>query len=136
MKAKELADFLGPDMSARGLELDEIRDPWSYGDRAAWALFYRRRDCKVQACWSERDGGIDFMLAPPDADNTFGLSDRTGTWQFMLLLSRAKDNLATPAASASDTELMSWLRELFRIHFASASEAVKPTAQGSSNDSN
>lgn len=124
MKAEELADFLGSDMFARGLELDEIRDPWSHGDRPAWAIIYRRQDCKVQVCRSARDGGIDFMLAPPDAADTFGLSDRTGTWQFMHLLSRARDNLVTPAASANDNELMAWLRELFRIHFASASEAV------------
>lgn len=64
------------------------------------------------------------MLAPADAANTFGLSDRTGTWQFMLLLSQAKDNLVTPAVSANDNELMAWLRELFRIHFPSASDAV------------
>ncbi|TRW89263.1 hypothetical protein FK535_00765 [Mycolicibacterium sp. 018/SC-01/001] len=114
--------------------IDEILDPWSYGDRPAWALFYRRRDCKVQVCWSERDGGIDFMLAPPGADNTFGLSDRTGTWHFMLLLSRAKDNLITPPFGAKDDVVMAWLRDLFRIHFKSACEAVNSIAQGTSND--
>ena len=127
MEARGLAEFLAPEMSVHGLVLDEIRDPETYGDRPAWAIFYRRDDCKVQVCWSARDGGIDFMMAPPEAANTFGLSDRSGTWQFMLLLSRVRDSLPTPDLSASDSELMSWLRDLFRIHFASANEELNST---------
>lgn len=130
MKAKDLAEFLGPDTAAEGLVIDEILDPWSYGDRPAWAIFYRGQDCKVQVCRSTRDGGIDFMLAPPNAANTFGLSDRTGTWRLMLLLSQATDNLATPPLGAKDDIVMAWLRDLFRIHFASAREAVESIAQG------
>lgn len=134
MTAEELARFLGPDMAAAGLVIDEILDPWSYGDRPAWAIFYRGQDCKVQVYRSARNGGINIMLAPPNATNTFGLSDRTGMWRLMLLLSRATDNLATPPLGAKDDVVMAWLRDLFRIHFKSACEAVSSIAQGKSND--
>lgn len=135
MRTDELIDFLAPTMADHGLILEKTSDAEVYGGRRAWSIFYRGRDCKLQLCWSERDGGIDFMMAPLSAANTFGLSDRTGAWQFMLLLSDADDELKTPGLGANDTEIMSWLRDLFLEHFDSARSALRsgdsaPPAEG------
>jgi hypothetical protein len=125
MKMTELERFLGPKLSHFGFKLDEMQDDEIYGDRAAWAIYYRGQDCKLQICWSARDGGIDFMLAPLDAPNDFGLLNRSKKWQFMLLLSGAHDDLATPGLDADDNEVMSWLEALFKIHFEAAHDALR-----------
>ncbi|WAC90262.1 hypothetical protein [Mycobacterium sp. Aquia_213] len=128
MKPAELERFLEPTLSRAGFKLDEIQDTEIYGGRPAWAVYYRGQDCKLQICWSARDGGIDFMLAPLDAPNEFGLVNRSKKWQFMLLLSDAHDALATPGLDADDNEVMSWLEALFKVHFAAAHDALRSTA--------
>jgi hypothetical protein len=120
----ELSRFLEPTLEHAGFHLEEIDEAMIYGDRPAWAAYYRGQDCKLQICWSARDGGIDFMLAPTDAPNEFGLLNQSKKWQFMLLLSSARDDLPTPAPDADDEEVVSWLRALFEIHFVSARDAL------------
>ncbi|PRC43178.1 hypothetical protein C6A85_000000106690 [Mycobacterium sp. ITM-2017-0098] len=107
-------------MSRSGFTLEEVQDPTTYAKRPAWAIYYRGHDCKLQICWSARDGGIDFMMAPPFAPNDFGLADRSRTWQFMLMLSGAHDDLDTPSPDADDIAVMSWLKALYDAHFSSA----------------
>lgn len=41
MKPIELKRFLDPTLTNAGFELDEIVDPIEYGERPAWAVFYR-----------------------------------------------------------------------------------------------
>ena len=124
MKPVELDRFLEPSLSAAGLELDEIEESIEYRERPAWAIFYRGKDCKLQVCWSARDGGIDFMLAPLDAPNEFGLTNSSKKWHFMLMLSDVHDDLKTPGIEADDHTVMSWLKGLFDIHFHSARAAL------------
>jgi len=112
-------------MAAAGFSLDELDDAATYQGRPAWAIYYRGQDCKLQVCWSARDGGIDFMLAPLNAPNEFGLLNRSKTWHFMLMLSDARDNLPTPGLDANDDTVMSWLKTLFEIHIESARSALK-----------
>jgi hypothetical protein len=124
MKPAELDQFLDPTLSDVGFKLDEVQDAATYGGRPAWALYYRNSDCKLQVCWSARDGGIDFMLAPRDAPNEFGLVNRSKKWQFMLMLSKAHDDLKTPGLDADDGAVMSWLKALFDRHFDAARAAL------------
>lgn len=124
MKPAELKQFLQPSLSSAGFELDEVQDALSFGDRPAWAMFYRNRECKLQICWSARDGGIDFMLALLNAPNEFGLLNRSKQWHFMLMLSTALDDLSTPGLDADDDELLTWLKALFDVHFDSACNAL------------
>ncbi|SOX52788.1 hypothetical protein MAAFP003_1455 [Mycobacterium ahvazicum] len=128
MKPAEVERFLEPTLTRAGLKLDEIQGDEIYGDRPAWAVYYRGHDSKLQVCWSARDGGIDFMLAPLDAPNEFGLLNRSKKWQFMLLLSAAHDDLTTPGLDADDNEVMSWLEALFKIHFEAARDALRSQA--------
>lgn len=60
------------------------------------------------------------MLAPLDAPNELGLLSRSKQWQFMLMLSNARDDLRTPGLDADDDALRTWLKTLFEIHFDSA----------------
>jgi hypothetical protein len=124
MNPAELKRFLEPTLSHAGLRPDEVDDAATYKERPAWAIYYRGQDCKLQVCWSARDGGIDFMLAPLDAPNEFGLSNRSKKWRFMLMLSDADDDLPTPAPDADDGTEMSWLKSLFEVHFETARTAL------------
>lgn len=120
MKPSDLAEFLAPSMSRAGLALDEIQDDITYAERRAWAIYYRSADCRLQICWSEREEGIDFMLAKLCAPDEFGLLNQSKTWHYMLLLSDIDDDLPTPGLYADEIEVMVWLRDLFEIHFGSA----------------
>jgi hypothetical protein len=102
MKPVDFEQFLGPTLSDYGFKLDEVQDTATYGGRPAWAVYYRTSDCKLQICWSARDGGIDVMLAPLDAPNEFGQVNRSKKWQFMLMLSKVRDDLNTPGLDADD----------------------------------
>jgi hypothetical protein len=124
MKPVELDRFLEPTLSNAGFKLDEVQDSIVYGDRPAWAVYYRNNDCKLQACWSALDGGIDFMLAPPDAPNEFGLTNNSKKWHFMLLLSDVHDDLETPGLDAGDDAILPWLKSLFDIHYEAARRAL------------
>jgi len=124
MRAAELEHFLEPTLSQAGFKLDEIEDPTVYQSRPAWVIYYRGRDCKLQICWSARDGGIDFLLAPLDAPNEFGLSNKSEKWQLMLMLSTEHDDLSTPPPGVDDETEMSWLKALFEIHFDAARTAL------------
>ncbi len=125
MKAVDLDRFLRSTLNEAGFTLEQVDEPSVYGDRPAWALYYRGKDCKLQICWSARDGGIDFMLAAPDAPNEFGLTNKSRKWRYMLMLSNIRDDLLTPAPGASDAELMGWMKALFDVHFQSARTALR-----------
>lgn len=124
MRPAELAGFLDGTLSGAGFVLDEVQDSVTYGNRPAWAIYYRRPDCRLQICSSVRDGGIDFFLAPPDAPNELGLDNRSKKWHYMLMLSGTHDDLATPGLNADDTEVMRWMKALFEIHFGAALNAL------------
>jgi hypothetical protein len=125
MQPAELERFLEPTLSHAGFKLDEVDDAAIYGSRPAWAIYYRGHDSKLQVCWSARDGGIDFLLAPLNAPNEFGLLSQSRKWHFMLMLSDAQDGLATPGLDANDDTVMSWLKALFEIHIEPARTALR-----------
>lgn len=124
MKPAELDRYLGPSLSGADLKLDEVQDNITYGDRPAWAAYYRGRDCKLQIYSSAREGGVNFMLAPLNAPNEYGLTNASKAWDFMLRLSDVRDDLQTPGMGADENTLMWWLKALFDIHFESARAAL------------
>ncbi len=124
MKPAELVQFLEPTLRHAGFTVAEVEGAAIYGDRPAWAIYYQGTDCKLQVCWSARDGGIDFMLAPLDAPYEFGLLNRSKKWNFMLKLSHAHDDLVTPGLEADDDTVMRWLKALFEVHIESARAAL------------
>jgi hypothetical protein len=111
-------------LSKAGFKLDEVQYSAAYGGRPAWAVYYRGKDCKLQVCWSARDGGIDFMLAPFAAPNEFGLTNRLKAWRFMLMLSDVHDRIVTPGLDAEDGTILAWLQALFDTHFETAHAAL------------
>jgi hypothetical protein len=124
MDPAEVERLLEPTLSHAGFKLGGIHDAAIYGERPAWAVYYRGQDCKLQICWSARDGGTDLMLAPLDAPNEFGLLSQSKKWQFMLLLADAHDALTTPGLDADDEQVASWLSALFQVHFEAACNAL------------
>jgi len=124
MSSSDVERYMAPALAARGFRLDGIDAELVYGERPAWAVFYRGQDCKLQICWSEREGGADFMLAQLDAPNEFGLGNPSKTWKFMLALSDAPDSLGPPPLGKGDGELWAWRNQLFAIHFEPARTAL------------
>jgi hypothetical protein len=105
MSSSDVERYMGSTLTARGLALDEVDPDVVYGERPAWAVFYRGPDCKLQVCWSARDGGVDFMLA----------------------LSDATDDLGTPPLGAGTDEVWAWRKALFDTHFEAARSALQRT---------
>lgn len=127
MSSSDVERHLGSELAALGFELDEIDPDVVYGERPAWAVFYRGPDCKLQVCWSARDGGVDFMLAPLGAPNEFGLDNTSKKWRFMLALSDATDDLGTPPLRAGTDAVWAWRKALFDAHFEAARTALQRT---------
>lgn len=127
MSSSDVERYMGSTLTALGFDLDEVDPDFVYGERPAWAVFYRAPDCKLQVCWSARDGGVDFMLASLDAPNEFGLENRSKKWRFMLALSDMADDLGTPPLGAGTDEVWAWRKALFDIHFEAARSALQGT---------
>ncbi len=53
------------------------------GGRRGSVAFFRSEDCKIQVYDSTRGGEINCMIAPLEAENVFGLYDRSGKWQYL-----------------------------------------------------
>jgi hypothetical protein len=124
MSPSDVKRYMGSTLGTLGFHLDEVDADIVYGERPAWAVFYRGPDCKLQVCWSAREGGVDFMLAPLDAPNEYGLVNRSKKWRFMLALSEATDELGTPPLGASTDEVWAWRKALFDAHFEAAKSAL------------
>jgi hypothetical protein len=107
---------LGPALTRLGFSLEAADEDVVHGERPAWAVYYRGTDCKLQVCWSARDSGIDFMLAPLDAPYEFGPSSRSKGWEYMLTLSETDDGLQTPSLEASDETQWRWREALLLTH--------------------
>lgn len=121
----EVDRYMGALLSQLGFELETVDSDIVYGKRSAWAVFYSSQDCKIQVCWSAREGGIDFMLALPDAPNEFGLLNRSKKWHFLLMLSGFDDGLVRPRLGASTDVWWEWRRALFEAHFPVARDALR-----------
>lgn len=65
-----------------GFHLEES-DSVDEGGRRGSVVFFRCEDCKIQVYDSVRGGEINCMIAPLDAQNVFGLYDRSGKWQYL-----------------------------------------------------
>jgi hypothetical protein len=124
MSSRDVERYMGPRLAALGFHLDQLDADMVYGERPAWAVFYRGPDCKLQVCWSAREGGVDFMLASLDAPNEYGLLNRSKKWRFMLALSDATDDLATPPLGVATDEVWAWRKALFDAHFETARNAL------------
>ena len=124
MKPAELIQYLGPPLARKGFVLDEVQDDVEYGECAAWAIYYRSGDCKLQVYWSSRTGDLNFMVAPSDAPNEFALSNSSKQWKSMFLLSGERDDLPTPGFDADAEADMAFLKARFEIHFESARRAL------------
>ena len=48
MSASDVERYMGSTLAAIGFDLDETDADVVYGDRPAWAVFYRGPDCKLQ----------------------------------------------------------------------------------------
>jgi hypothetical protein len=124
----ELDRYLGPTLSSMGFALDEVRNHLTYMDRPAWAAFYRRGDCKLQVCWSAREGSTDLMLAKPDAPNTYGLEHAGKDWYFLLELSGFNDEFVMPAIDADARTWWEWRKALVEAHLPGALRALSDRA--------
>lgn len=120
----EVDRYLGRLFASFGLAPDGVDAEIEYGERPAWAVYYRGTDCKVQVCWSAREGGIDFMLAPSQAPNELGLQNSSKQWRFMLLLSDFNDGLETPKLDDDAATWWDWRKSLFKIHYPVAHAAL------------
>lgn len=80
--SRDVQEIIGPVLSEFGFALDQIDDrpdPERGGSRHI--VYYRSSDCKIQIYQSSREGEINAMIAPRDAENEFGL--RSEEWRYI-----------------------------------------------------
>jgi hypothetical protein len=116
--------YVGPLLSQLGFEPDGVDEAIQYGERPAWAVYYRGEDCKFQVCWSASEGGVDFMLSPLDAPNEFGLVNKSGQWHYVLALSGTNDGEMTPSLDATAGTWWAWREALLETHLGAARTAL------------
>jgi hypothetical protein len=124
MSANDVERYMASTLRAVRFHFDQADANVIYGELPAWAVFYRGPDCKLQVCWSAREGGVDFMLAPLDAPNEYGLINRSKKWRFMLALSDATDDLGAPPLGTDTDQVWAWRKAIFDAHFKSAHDAL------------
>lgn len=124
MSFDEVQRFMGRKLESLGFTLNEVQNDLIHAELPAWAVYYNRSDCKLQVCWTAREGGVDFMLAHPDAPNEIGVANRSKCWYFMLALSEVDDDLGIPPLNASPGTLWAWRNALFDTHFGAAHAAL------------
>ncbi len=88
--SRDIQEIVGPALAALGFTLDQIDDrpdPERGGSRNI--VYYRSDDCRIQIYQSSREGEINAMIAPRDADNEFGL--RADKWQYLTRFAELPD---------------------------------------------
>ena len=115
---------MGAAFAKFGFVCDGVDDALVYGDRPAWAVYYHGEECRLQVCWSARDGGVDIMLGPLDAPRELGLSNPSKKWHHLLLLSDIDDGLTTPDPLAAVNTWWDWRLTLFEKHYPAARAAL------------
>ena len=70
---------------------------------------------------------MEFLLAPLDAPNQFGLEDGFKTWRFMLGLSDVTDDLGPPPIYGGLDKSWAWRKAKFQAHFEAARRALLAT---------
>lgn len=88
--SRDVQEIIGPVLAELGFTLDQIDDrpdPERGGSRHI--VYYRSSDCKMQIYQSSREGEINAMVAPHDAENEFGL--RAEEWQYITHFTKLPD---------------------------------------------
>ena len=78
----EVERIVGPSLAARGFALDEVDPRVDEGGRWGSVVYYRGSDTKVQVYLSTREGEVNCMIAPLDAPNEYGLTNRSNKWRY------------------------------------------------------
>src|SRR5689334_3958491 len=113
----EVQSIVEPLLNELGFQLDAYDGDVDEGGPKSSVVYFRSKDCKIQIYDSPREGSINCMIAPLDAPNVFGPSDRSGKWQYIVMfaikqgVSREeiiKDKL--PADFPTTTQRLEWVR--------------------------
>lgn len=124
MSHTSVDEHLGPTLARLGFASEAVHSAVVCEGRPAWAVYYRSSDCKLQVCWLARERGVDFMLAPIDAPDTFGLAGSSDGWRYLLTLSQSHDDLQTPAIDADEETWWTWRKTLLLDHIDEARAAL------------
>src|SRR5215813_5534446 len=79
---QEVQTIVGPFLSDLGFTVDEVDGAVDEGGPTGSVAYYRGQDCKIQIYHSSREGEVNAMIAPLDAQNEYGPYDRSGKWHY------------------------------------------------------
>lgn len=99
MSHTSVDQHLGPTLARLGFASEAADNTIVYGDRPAWAVYCRSADRKLQTCWSAREDGMDVMLAPIDAPDSFELAGSSDGWRHLLARSAGLMTTCRPLQS-------------------------------------
>lgn len=120
-----------PLLNELGFQLDEYDDDVVEGGANSSVVYYSSADCKIQIYESPRAASINCMIAPLDAPNVFGPSDRSGKWQYIVMLAIRqgiprdeirKDQLKVDFPTT--TQRLEWVRGSIEKYFSIARDSI------------
>ncbi|BBY21895.1 hypothetical protein [Mycobacterium stomatepiae] len=120
-----------PLLNELGFQLDEYDDDVVEGGANSSVVYYSSADCKIQIYESPRAASINCMIAPLDAPNVFGPSDRSGKWQYIFMLAIRqgiprdeirKDQLKVDFPTT--IQRLEWIRGSIEKYFSVARDSI------------
>lgn len=127
----EVRSIVEPLLNKFGFKFDEYDGDATEGGAKSSVVYFRSKDCKIQIYDSPREASINCMIAPLDAPNVFGPTDRSGKWQYIVMFAIKQgvpreeirsDKL--PADFPSSTQRLEWVRGRIEKYFPIAHDGI------------
>lgn len=115
--SKEVQAVVGPLLYELGFTLDSADVRIDEGGRFGSVVYYVSADCRIQIHQSSREGSVNCMIAPLDAQNAFGPHDRSSKWQYLTKFAPMPDEPLEELVAAvsfepkTSTEQLRWVRD-------------------------
>jgi hypothetical protein len=124
----EVRSIIEPILDELGFRIDEYVGDIDEGGRTAAVVFYRSDDCKMQIYYSAREGEINFMIAPLDVPNEFGLNGEK--WYYISYFSKRPDLLPKERLRQAIAEVqtydnrLDWVKDRIIKHYETARAGI------------
>lgn len=133
---REVQTVVGPLLSDLGFALDSTDVHVDEGGRFGSVVYYVSADCRIQIYQSSREGSVNCMIAPLDAQNAFGPHDRSSKWQYLTRFAPMPDVPLEELVAAvsfepkTSTEQLRWVRDNILKYYRTAHAGILQAHEG------
>lgn len=130
---EEVQSIVGPVLSSLGFTLDSTDANVDESGRFGSVVYYKSADCRIQIYQSSREGSVNCMIAPLDAQNEFGPRDKSFKWQYLTKFAPMPDAPLEELIEAvsfepkATAEQLQWVRDNISRYYETAHAGVLKT---------